>query len=160
MFMRGGSTVIVLPLLGPALARRYQIKGKSMTSLARAFSYCFAALLVALAMGCSPSLTGDQYAYRKVLSDDLVPSALIIAAFFWPLIFFVVDRKNPSYRNAMVINICELLFCAGSAYIVAGIVLLGELRYGGYLALLAIAVYLMSTLAQIILRLWPRLRRT
>lgn len=102
----------------------------------------------------------DKYAYKNVSADDPVTGALTIAGFFWPLIFLAFGRKSPSFRAAMAINLGELLLCAGSAYMIFGITLFGDLRYGGYLAYLFVVAYLMSTLIQIFVRVRTRMAET
>ena len=100
----------------------------------------------------------DKYALNNVSADDPATSALTIATFFWPLIFLAFGRKTPSFRAAMAINIVELLLCTGSTYMIYGITLFGDLRYGGYLAYLSVGAYFMSTLAQIFVRVRTRMR--
>ncbi len=98
------------------------------------------------------------YAYRNVSPGKPFESAITIATFFWPLAFFLLRLKPWGPRVAVTMSLAELLLCAGSAYIVYGLVLFGELLWGGYLAYLALAVYFTAALSEILLRLWRRMR--
>jgi hypothetical protein len=101
----------------------------------------------------------DKYAYRNLSTDAALESALTIATFFWPLVIFILVRgKTLGFRMTMTVDVLELLLCAGSAYVVYGLVLFDELRYGGFLAFLALGVYSIAALGEILLRLWPRVR--
>ncbi|CAN5269315.1 hypothetical protein BH11PSE11_BH11PSE11_28110 [soil metagenome] len=94
----------------------------------------------------------EKFAYQNVAKDDLAGSALTLAAFFWPLFLIAFGGVAFGSRAATVINLFEMVLCAGSAYMIYGITLFGELRYGGYLAFVAVGVYSVASLAQILMR--------
>jgi hypothetical protein len=99
----------------------------------------------------------DTYAYNSVSPDKGWESAITIATFFWPLLFFFTGRKSWGFNGAMTIGVLELVLCSASAYVVYGLVIFGELRYGGVLTFLALGIYSSAALVEISARLWPLL---
>jgi hypothetical protein len=97
----------------------------------------------------------DTYAYRSVSSDKAWESVITIATFFWPILFFLTGRKPRGFNGAMTIGVLELVLCSASAYVVYGLVIFGELRYGGYLTFLALGAYFSAALVEILAWLWP-----
>jgi hypothetical protein len=79
------------------------------------------------------------------------------AAFLWPVLLSIVLTVWPALRSrGRTIAALELLLCLGSAWMVLGLTMLGEMRYGGYIAWTALLVYFGAALADLLVRFLQR----
>lgn len=98
------------------------------------------------------------YAY-SAYSWPSLGRASVYAAFFWPAALSIAVLVWPALRRrGRTVAALELLFTLGSAWMVFVLAPLGSLRYGGYLAWGAVAVYFCAALADLLVRFLQRRR--
>lgn len=68
------------------------------------------------------------------------------AAFLWPMVFSIAGAVWPRARERLALGVLEFLFCIGSAWMLFVLTALGELKYGGYVAIGSLSAYFGATL--------------
>jgi hypothetical protein len=104
----------------------------------------------------------DHPADCKVVAKELDiswDSALKLFAFTWPLALLLAIHKWSGRRFTWLLHVLELLLCGGTLYMLWGITLFGELRYGSTVVMAALAAYACAALAGIILVIRATLSR-
>ena len=61
----------------------------------------------------------------------------------------IASAVLPAARDKSAFAALELLLCLGSAWMLFVLTALGELRYGGYLAIVSLSAYLSAALASL-----------
>ena len=99
---------------------------------------------------CTPSIPGSnqtaqtivKYAYteKNILSFEMLA---IVAAFIWPLILLFITQLFSTINGKLTFKLFEIFLCCGSAYALVALMFFGELLYGGYIASIAVAFYLL-----------------
>ena len=80
-----------------------------------------------------------------------VGAAVTFLAFFWPLIIGVIKLVWPNLDKKLTVDMVEILFCAGSGYMVYCLTIFDSLLYGGYIAWGAIGIYFISASAALLI---------
>ncbi len=94
--------------------------------------------------------------------DHGLLGALTLIAFVWPLAFAIWSRKSKLPRFWWIFYTSELLLCAGTGYWVYALMQGGRWLYGFYVAEVAIAIYVCTTLISVVdrIRRWRRSIKT
>jgi hypothetical protein len=74
------------------------------------------------------------------------------AAFLWPLTLVIAGLVWPNLNQKLTIGVLELVFCAGSGFVLFALTFIGTLRYGAYLAGVSIGLYFVTTLVELVAR--------
>ncbi len=85
------------------------------------------------------------YAYSEYEWPS-IEAFLAVLAFSWPLVFAILWPGKGRIR----IRITEVMLCAGSGWLVFGLLWLRDLLIGGVVAVIALAVYAIATLYQLV----------
>ncbi len=74
---------------------------------------------------------------------------IVLAAYIWPALIAITRIRKWKPQAELIILFFEVLFCFGSGWLIYTIGSVGQRLIGGYLAMAALAVYLLSTLIAI-----------
>jgi hypothetical protein len=113
-------------------------------------------LMRQLVSGC------DNAADCKVVAKELTLSwegALQLLTFTWPFIFLPLAAKWAGRRFTWIMHLLELLLCAGTLYMLWGITLFDEARYGTTVVLAAVLTYGISAIIYLVRAIRAALRR-
>lgn len=92
-----------------------------------------------------PPKTTIFYAYSH---DNKISTIMLLSviAFLWPSLSILLVAYRKTLNSSLIFKLSELLFCIGTAYILVGLTLFGDLLYGSYVAGLSILTYALITL--------------
>ncbi len=74
---------------------------------------------------------------------------MVFGAYTWPFLVALVHVWARSRLSRFVLSSAEAFAGVGSGWLIYGLGTLGRMLIGGYLALVALSVYLAATLAEI-----------
>ena len=90
-----------------------------------------------------------SYTYAKdwfQLSDWTGWVAML--SFAWPLILLILVWQSPKEREHRALPWVEILLCMGSFFVIWNLSSFGERRYGAYLALAGLVIYLLGAVIE------------
>lgn len=74
---------------------------------------------------------------------------VVLAAYTWPILAALASIRAKKPVGRLVHSTAEALLCAGSGYLIYLLGAWGRRLIGGYLALVALSIYLLESLAEI-----------
>ncbi len=90
-----------------------------------------------------------QYAWSDFNSKD-ASSWLILIVFFWPIPFIIYEIASKNVYRCIWIPLIQVLLSAGSIYMIYLRTFLDELWYGGYLSYIALSIFLLISIIEMI----------
>lgn len=81
---------------------------------------------------------------------------LALLTFTWPLAIAVVRKRTRTMRSGHMVSILEIVLCLAAAYMVWAMSSLGERLFGAYVALAALALYLVSPAKEVYAWIWRK----
>jgi len=82
-----------------------------------------------------------------------------LAAFAWPILLVLAGRKLMESRFSWILNLLEVLLCAGSLYWFFVLTLFGDWLYGAYVFVISFGLFACSSMVFLFHSLWRVCRK-
>ena len=92
-------------------------------------------------------ITNYGYSYFDV--NDM-ESWLFPIAFFWPVPVLLFRERIKKKIELRIISVVEVLLCCYSAYLISSVGYLGKPKYGLFVAIVGVGVYVSSVITEIV----------